>query len=118
MLRRFGAPQGERKPASGSGTAKGNRMDTIELLEAVGSDAHWRRATRAALLDALRQAGATPALVAAVARDERAPLAAEFGSVAYCVVESTHSPGHEGEDEGEDDDDEPEEPAGGDDRGS
>jgi hypothetical protein len=82
-------------------------MDTIELLEAIGSDAGLHSAPRGALLDALARMGASSAVVDAVARGDRAPLAAEFGSGAYCAVESTHAPGHEGEDG---DDDEPEEP--------
>lgn len=86
-------------------------MDTIELLEAIGSDAGLRYARRGALLDVLAQVGASTAITEAVSRGDRAPLAAEFGSRAYCAVESTHSPpGREGEDGDEDEEDEPEEP--------
>lgn len=86
-------------------------MDTIELLEAIGSDAGLRHAPRDVLLDMLAQVGASVAITEAVARGDRAPLAAEFGGRAYCSVESTHSPpGREGEDGDEDGEDEPEEP--------
>lgn len=86
-------------------------MDTIELLESIGSDAGLRHAPRDVLLGVLAQVGASTAITEAVARGDRALLATEFGSKVYCAVESTHSPGHEGEDGDEDGEDEPEEPA-------
>lgn len=79
--------------------------DTIELLEAIGSDASLRCATAEELADVLGRAQASLALQHAVAQGDRTRLAAEFGSKAYCVVETILSPGHE-----DDEDEESEEP--------
>ena len=79
--------------------------DTIELLEAIGSDASLRLATAEELADVLGRVQASLALQDAVVRGDRTRLATEFGGKAYYVVETTQAPGHE-----DDEDEEGEEP--------
>lgn len=55
--------------------------DTIELLEAIGSDALLRHATASELAKVLLRAQAGQALMEAVALGDRARLAKEFGDV-------------------------------------
>ena len=73
--------------------------DTIELLEAIGSDASLRRATAEELADVLDRAQASLALQDAVVQGDHARLAAEFGSKAYHVTESSQMPHEDDEDE-------------------
>lgn len=54
-------------------------MDTIEILEAIGSDASLRHASAAELGRTLARANASEALSAAVAAGDSAHLAREFG---------------------------------------
>lgn len=79
--------------------------DTIELLEAIGSDASLRRATAEELADVLGRAQASLALQDAVVQGDRTLLAAEFGSTMYYVTETSQTPHKDDEDE---EDEEPE----------
>lgn len=54
-------------------------LDTLELLEAIGSDASLRYASTIELTNALVRAKASDALTAAVASGSTAPLNHEFG---------------------------------------
>ena len=78
--------------------------DTIELLEAIGKDAHLRRASAEKLVDTLEQADASDVLKAAVLAADSALLAAEFGHQPMRVDQHTNTPGHEEEDPDHDDD--------------
>jgi hypothetical protein len=69
--------------------------DTIELLEAIGSDASLRHASPEDLTSALRQAQASEALTSAVSSGERAPLAQEFGHNANYQPQATQTGGYE-----------------------
>ncbi|TBR36169.1 MULTISPECIES: hypothetical protein [Dyella] len=72
-------------------------MDTLDLLEAIGSDASLRHATAEELNDLLAEAQASEALTAAVATGDRAHLAAEFGQKGNNTPQVTQTPGHEEE---------------------
>lgn len=54
-------------------------QDTIDLLEAIGSDASLRHASAEDLARVLEQADATPFLTEAAATGDRKVLAEEFG---------------------------------------
>ncbi|APG03884.1 hypothetical protein BJI69_08180 [Luteibacter rhizovicinus DSM 16549] len=55
-------------------------LDTIEMLEVIGSDASLRYASAVELTNALEQAEATEALTAAVASGDSTHLLRELGS--------------------------------------
>lgn len=55
-------------------------LDTIEMLEAIGSDASLRYASAVELTNVLERAKATEALSAAAASGDASHLAKEFGS--------------------------------------
>ncbi|WP_213949904.1 hypothetical protein [Luteibacter sp. dw_328] len=55
-------------------------MDTIEILEAIGSDAGLRYASTEELTNLLESVQATDALTAAIASDDTSLLAREFGN--------------------------------------
>lgn len=69
--------------------------DTIELLEAIGSDASLRHATAEELTGVLQQAKASEALTAAVATGDRSLLAAELGENINVTPQATQTPSHE-----------------------
>lgn len=73
--------------------------DTIDLLEAIGSDASLRHAPAGELASALEEAKASTALMSAVTTGDSSMLAAEFGSQVNLATESTQSPAHEEEEE-------------------
>lgn len=78
--------------------------DTIELLEAIGSDASLRYASAGSLAGVLEESRASAALISAVAAGDSAVLAGEFGSKLYYSTESNQCPGpDEGEEEPGDD---------------
>lgn len=81
-------------------------MDTIELLEAIGSDASLRYAATGDLAGVLEGARASAVLMSAATTGDSSMLAAEFGSKVYYTTESTQAPGP-GEEE-EDEEPEPE----------
>ncbi|MEW9624157.1 hypothetical protein [Rhodanobacter geophilus] len=82
--------------------------DTIELLEAIGSDASLRYAQADQLEAALEQAQASAELTAAAARGDGTPLRKELKFQQATQVQQTHAPGHEGDDEDECDPPKPE----------
>lgn len=83
--------------------------DTIELLEAIGSDASLRYARADELKSVLEQAQASAELAAAVSAGDSAPLRAELGIQQVPQAPQTHAPGHGGDDEdGESDTPQPE----------
>jgi hypothetical protein len=55
-------------------------LDTLDMLEAIGSDASLRHAQADALTATLEQLQASPALTSAVATGDSSELVAEFGS--------------------------------------
>lgn len=80
---------------------QGNNMtDTIELLEAIGSDASLRYAQVDELRDVLEQAQVGAKFAVAVALGDGAPLRDELG---LQQVPQTNAPGH-GDDEEEETD--------------
>src|ERR1700756_3092020 len=76
-------------------------MDTIDLLEAIGSDASLRHASSEELSKALEQAHASEALTAAVATGDPAELSKEFGTKPMQAPQSTQT-GQEGDGDGDD----------------
>jgi hypothetical protein len=79
--------------------------DTIELLEAIGSDASLRYAQTDELMGALGRAQASAGLRAAVAASDSATLHDELGLQQVPVHPQINAPGH-----GDDEDDECEVP--------
>lgn len=73
--------------------------DTIELLEAIGSDASLRYAQTDELNAVLEQSQASVELTEAVVQGDGAPLRKELKLQLMTQVEQTHAPGHEDEDE-------------------
>jgi hypothetical protein len=65
-----------------------NMLDTIEMLEAIGSDASLRYASTVELANVLEQAKATEALTAAVVSGDASLLTQEFGSTANLVPQA------------------------------
>lgn len=76
--------------------------DTIELLEAIGSNASLRYAHAHELTDVLQQAQASIELRTAVISGDGAPLRSEFKLHEIQQVPQTHAPGHD-DDDGEGD---------------
>lgn len=90
--------------------------DTIELLEAIGSDASLRRASTEELTTMLAQARASKSLTAAVAAGDSALLFGELGSKPCEPPQISQYPGHEDDEPEEGDQEEPsdtEAPSGG-----
>jgi hypothetical protein len=77
--------------------------DTIELLEAIGSDASLRYARADELKSVLEQAQASVELAAAVAAGDSAPLRVELGIQQVPQSVQTHAPGHQDEEDDEGD---------------
>ena len=77
--------------------------DTIDLLEAIGSDASLRHASAEELTKALEQVQASEALTAAVASGDHAQLSKELGNKPMKAPQSTQT-GHEGDGDGDDHD--------------
>lgn len=75
--------------------------DTIEWLEAIGSDASLRHASVGELTHLLEQTQATAALMAAVASGDSSRLSAEFGQKPMQAPQVVQSPAHEEEEDGE-----------------
>ena len=75
--------------------------DTIELLEAIGSDASLRHASAGELSHLLEHTQASAALMAAVASGDSSQLSAEFGQKPMQAPQVVQSPAHEEEEEGE-----------------
>jgi hypothetical protein len=75
--------------------------DTIELLIAIGSDASLRYALPCDLKGVLEQRGASIELKMAVTTGDGTPLRVELKLQGITQVQQIHSPGHEGDDEGE-----------------
>jgi hypothetical protein len=73
--------------------------DTIDLLEAIGSDATLRHASTEELTHVLEEAKASEALTAAVVLGDSTQLFAEFGRMQNQPPQSTQTPGHEDEPE-------------------
>lgn len=90
----------------------GHRVDTIELLEAIGSDASLRYAAADELKGVLERARADAGFVNAVVAGDGVQLRAGLGIREEQHVQQTNAPGHgdeeeEGEDEGEEEGGEP-----------
>jgi hypothetical protein len=66
-------------------------LDTIEMLEAIGSDASLRYASTVELTNVLEQAKATEALTAAVVSGDTSHLNQEFGCMTNLVPQSTQT---------------------------
>ena len=66
-------------------------LDTIEMLEAIGSDASLRYASTVELTNVLEQGRATEALAAAVASGDASHLSQEFGDRPMFQPQSTQS---------------------------
>lgn len=73
--------------------------DTIELLEAIGSDASLRHAQANELKALLEQTQASVEFTEAVALGDGAPLRKELKLQEKTQVQQTHAPGHDDEDE-------------------
>lgn len=71
--------------------------DTIELLEAIGSDASLRHASKEYLANVLEQADASEGLTAAVVTGDGAALSVELGHAPMQAPQISQSPGHEEE---------------------
>jgi len=69
--------------------------NTIELLEAIGSDASLRYAQADELKGVLEQAQASVELTEAVAQGDGAPLRKELKLQQTTQVQQTHTPGHD-----------------------
>lgn len=84
--------------------------DTIDLLEAIGHDASLRHASAEELAQVLENAGASEGLRQSVASGDAAALIRELGLRAMHTEQSTHTAGHEDDQEDGDqhDDDEQE----------
>jgi hypothetical protein len=72
--------------------------DTIDLLEAIGSDASLRHASSEELSKALEQAHASEALAAAVTSGDRTELSKELGHKPTYAPQISQVPAHEGDD--------------------
>jgi hypothetical protein len=70
-------------------------MDTIDLLEAIGSDASLRHLPGDELATKLEQAEASDALKTAAANGDRAPLTIELGREVEPPPQSTQFPAEE-----------------------
>ncbi|WP_213949902.1 hypothetical protein [Luteibacter sp. dw_328] len=66
-------------------------LDTIEMLEAIGSDASLRYASTVELTHVLERAQATGALTAAVASGDVSHLAPEFGHAKNFAPQATQT---------------------------
>lgn len=77
--------------------------DTIDLLEAIGSDGTLRNASTEHLSRVLANANASDALMGAVASGDKSKLFDELGDKPMYMPQISQSPGHE-EDEPADDD--------------
>lgn len=82
--------------------------DTIELLEAIGSDASLRHAQADELLAVLEQVQASTELRAAVMAGDSASLRDEFGLQETPQTLQSNASGHGDDEDGEDDAPEPE----------
>jgi len=78
--------------------------DTIDLLEAIGSNAGLRHASEQELAQALEQAKASDALKAAAIAGDSSLLATELGNKLMQVNHDTHTGGHDEEEEQPDQD--------------
>lgn len=75
--------------------------DTIELLEAIGSDASLRYSQAGELMGVLEQAQASAGLTMAAALGDGAPLRHELGLQKISEAPQTNSPGYGDEEEEE-----------------
>jgi hypothetical protein len=82
--------------------------DTIDMLEAIGSDASLRRASAEELTQVLVEAKASEALTAAVASGNTAALLVELGHRAMNSPQISQVPGHEEEEHEEEEENQPE----------
>jgi hypothetical protein len=99
------------KRLHGNYTKQGKHMlDTIELLEAIGQDATLRHASAEELTTILEQAQASGALTAAVASGDSSRLSEELGHKPIHAPQIAQSPGHEGDEPGDDEGGEPRHP--------
>lgn len=73
--------------------------DTIELLEAIGSDASLRHASVEELTSRLKQAQASEALTAAAATGDSSLLVPELGHQPMNPPQGTQGPSHEEDEE-------------------
>jgi hypothetical protein len=69
--------------------------DTIELLEAIGTNAALRYASAEELAQALEQVDASEALRAAAMAGDTSLLSADLGHKPMIVNHDIHTPGHE-----------------------
>lgn len=76
-------------------------MDTIDLLEAIGSDASLRHAPADEMAQHLGRAQASAALVAAAASGDGSKLSAEFGQLPNQVPQVSQMPAREDEEPAE-----------------
>ncbi|WP_430391180.1 hypothetical protein [Dyella sp. 20L07] len=81
--------------------------DTIELLEAIGSDASLRYASADELTSKLEQALASEALMVAIATGDSSQLAGEFGHKPMYTPQISQAPGHEDDEPDQEPDQEP-----------
>jgi hypothetical protein len=64
-------------------------LDTLEMLEAIGSDASLRYASTVELTTVLEAGRASDALTAAVASGDSSHLAREFGNITNLAPQAT-----------------------------
>lgn len=81
--------------------------DTIELLEAIGSDASLRHASSEELTRVLEVASASKGLLQMVESGSCALLTQELGLIQMHTEHATQTGAHEGEDDDNDDDRQP-----------
>ena len=75
--------------------------DTIDLLEAIGSDASLRHAPAGEMAQRLEQAQASAALIAAAAFGDSSALSVEFGQLPNQAPQVTQMPAREDEEPAE-----------------
>lgn len=92
------------------GDGEGDVTNTIEWLEAIGSDAALRYATAGELTTVLQAARASTVLTEAIASGDRTVLFGEFGFRQMPVNHATLSPGHEDDEPDEGEGEEPRDP--------
>lgn len=85
-------------------------LDTIELLDTIGSDASLRHASAENLTKMLENSHASEALIAASAHADSSLLFAELGQKQNEKVQGIQSPAHEQEDEESEESEEKQEP--------
>ncbi|MET0936787.1 MAG: hypothetical protein ABWX83_12385 [Luteibacter sp.] len=84
--------------------------DTIDMLEAIGSDASLRHASAEALTRVLEEARASEGLAAAVTSGTSTALLAELGHKPMYSPQVSQVPGHDEEEPADEEADQPSDP--------